>query len=75
LRGESGIRDVRSLGAIGVVQFGEAPDLAALKERLIRRGTWVRPFGDILYLTPALTIGDAELDHLLESVRAVAREL
>ncbi|KAB1075577.1 adenosylmethionine--8-amino-7-oxononanoate transaminase [Methylobacterium planeticum] len=74
LRGQPGIRDVRVLGAIGVVQFAAAPDLAALKARLIRRGTWVRPFGDILYLTPALTIGTADLDHLVASLCAVVRD-
>ena len=74
LRGRPGIRDVRVLGAIGVVQFRRAPDLAGLKERLIRGGTWVRPFGDILYLTPALTIGEADLDHLIASVCAAASE-
>ncbi|WP_336485828.1 adenosylmethionine--8-amino-7-oxononanoate transaminase [Methylobacterium nigriterrae] len=74
LRGRPGIRDVRTLGAIGVVQFGRAPDLADLKRRLVARGTWVRPFGDILYLTPALTIGPADLDHLIASVAAAARE-
>ncbi|GEP04242.1 adenosylmethionine--8-amino-7-oxononanoate transaminase [Methylobacterium oxalidis] len=69
-----GIRDVRTLGAIGVVQFESPPDLAALKRALVARGTWVRPFGDILYLTPALTIGAGDLDHLVESVGAVVRE-
>ncbi|MER2264385.1 adenosylmethionine--8-amino-7-oxononanoate transaminase [Methylobacterium oxalidis] len=69
-----GIRDVRTLGAIGVVQFEARPDLAALKRALVARGTWVRPFGDILYLTPALTTGAGDLDHLVESVGAVVRE-
>lgn len=69
-----GIRDVRTLGAIGVVQFEARPDLAALKRALVARGTWVRPFGDILYLTPALTIAAGDLDHLVESVGAVVRE-
>jgi adenosylmethionine-8-amino-7-oxononanoate aminotransferase len=70
----SGVRDVRTLGAIGVVQFASPPDLAALKRGLVARGTWVRPFGDILYLTPALTIGPGDLDHLLASVNAGVRE-
>ncbi|MDR7035385.1 adenosylmethionine-8-amino-7-oxononanoate aminotransferase [Methylobacterium sp. BE186] len=69
-----GIRDVRVLGAIGVVQFESPPDLAELKRGLVARGTWVRPFGDILYLTPALTIGQDDLGHLLASVGASVRE-
>ncbi|KQT46526.1 adenosylmethionine-8-amino-7-oxononanoate aminotransferase [Methylobacterium sp. Leaf456] len=65
-----GVRDVRVLGAVGAVQFASPPDLAALKERLVARGVWVRPFGDILYLTPALTIAQADLDQLIAAVAA-----
>ncbi|MEE7477846.1 adenosylmethionine--8-amino-7-oxononanoate transaminase [Methylobacterium hispanicum] len=68
LRGVPGVADVRVLGAIGAVQFASPPDLAALKARLVARGVWVRPFGDIAYLTPALTIGSADLDHLLAAL-------
>ncbi|MCJ2013849.1 adenosylmethionine--8-amino-7-oxononanoate transaminase [Methylobacterium sp. J-076] len=74
LRGLPGIADVRVLGAIGCVQFARAPDLAAMKARLLGRGVWVRPFGDILYLTPALTVGEADLAHLVAAVVATARE-
>ncbi|MBX9934272.1 MAG: adenosylmethionine--8-amino-7-oxononanoate transaminase [Methylobacterium sp.] len=75
LRAEPGIADVRVLGAIGAVQFARAPDLAELKRRFIERGVWVRPFGDIVYLTPALTIDTTDLDQLLDSVGAVVREV
>ncbi len=66
----AGVRDVRVLGAIGAVQFAQAPDLAALKSRLVARGVWVRPFGGILYLTPALTVPDDDLDRLIAAVAA-----
>ncbi|GJD56143.1 adenosylmethionine--8-amino-7-oxononanoate transaminase [Methylobacterium dankookense] len=72
LRGRPGIADVRVLGAIGAVQFAAPPDLAELKARLLARGVWVRPFGDVLYLTPALTIGPADLDRLVAAVVAEA---
>lgn len=72
LRGRPGIADVRVLGAIGAVQFAAPPDLADLKARLLARGVWVRPFGDVLYLTPALTIGPADLDRLVAAVVAEA---
>lgn len=75
LRRVRGVADVRVLGAIGAVQFARAPDLAVLKARLLARGVWVRPFGDIVYLTPALTIDAADLDRLIEAVAAVVTEL
>ena len=74
LRGLPGVADVRVVGAIGCVQFAKSPDLAALKERLVARGVWVRPFGDILYLTPALSIEAADLTRLIQAVTETVRE-
>ncbi len=73
LRGLPHVADVRVLGAIGVVQFRQPPDHADLKRRFLARGTWVRPFGDIVYLTPALTIPPQDLAELLEAMRTVVR--
>ncbi|MDB5644926.1 adenosylmethionine--8-amino-7-oxononanoate transaminase [Methylobacterium sp.] len=75
LRGLAHVADIRVMGAIGAVQFRQAPDLADLKRRFLARGTWVRPFGDIAYLTPALTIGDTDLAHLLDAMRVVVTEM
>jgi len=66
-----GVRDVRVLGAIGVVQLDEVKDLAALKARLLAQDIWVRPFRDVIYLTPALTIGEAGLARLLTGIGRV----
>jgi adenosylmethionine-8-amino-7-oxononanoate aminotransferase len=71
LKGLPGIADVRVLGAIGAVQFTATPDLAALKAAFLDRGVWVRPFGDIVYLTPALTIPEADLDRLIGALVAI----
>ncbi|WP_419830281.1 adenosylmethionine--8-amino-7-oxononanoate transaminase [Methylobacterium sp.] len=74
LKGLPGVADVRVLGALGAVQFTAPPDLAALKAGFLDRDVWVRPFGDIVYLTPALTIPDADLDRLIEAVVGVVSE-
>ncbi|MDH2310988.1 adenosylmethionine--8-amino-7-oxononanoate transaminase [Methylobacterium brachiatum] len=71
LKGLPGIADIRVLGAIGAVQFTATPDLAALKTAFLARDVWVRPFGDIVYLTPALTIPEADLDRLIAALVAV----
>lgn len=67
------VRDVRVLGAIGVVELDRVEDREALKRRLIEAGVWVRPFGNVVYLTPALTIAADELDTLMRAVVAVLR--
>jgi adenosylmethionine-8-amino-7-oxononanoate aminotransferase len=65
------VRDVRVLGAIGVVELERIADLNALKAALVAQGVWVRPFGRIVYLTPAFTVTEAELDVLTGAVRRV----
>lgn len=67
------VRDVRVLGAIGVVELDRIDDREALKRRLVEAGVWVRPFGNVVYLTPALTITPDELDTLMRAVIAVLR--
>jgi adenosylmethionine-8-amino-7-oxononanoate aminotransferase len=66
-----GVRDVRVLGAIGVVELNSIADMNALKAALVTHGVWIRPFRNILYLTPALTITAAELEFLCDAIYAV----
>lgn len=70
-RGLPGVKDVRVLGAIGVVQMDEIKNPAALRQKLIAEGVWVRPFRDILYLTPAFTISPDELSRLTGAIHKV----
>jgi len=69
-----GVRDVRVKGAIGVVQLMRAPRLEALRQRFVKHGVWIRPFGDVVYLMPPFVIGAADLDRLIAAVRDVLRE-
>ena len=65
--------DVRAKGAVGVVQLAQAPDREALKRAFVDQGVWIRPFGDIVYLAPALNIDDADLERLCSAVVSVLR--
>jgi adenosylmethionine-8-amino-7-oxononanoate aminotransferase len=65
------VRDVRVLGAIGVVELDSIENLPALKASLVEAGVWVRPFRNIVYLTPAFTISDEDLQHLTSSIHTV----
>ena len=68
------IVDVRTRGAIGVVQLSTMADKDALRQAFVERGVWVRPFGDIVYLSPALTIDRSDLSQLCAAVVAVLKE-
>jgi adenosylmethionine---8-amino-7-oxononanoate aminotransferase len=71
-RGLQGIKDVRVKGAIGVVELEEEPDLNTLRSRFIELGVFVRPFGRVIYLTPAFTIDAVDLKRLIEAILTVA---
>ncbi|MFV3074596.1 adenosylmethionine--8-amino-7-oxononanoate transaminase [Niveispirillum fermenti] len=73
-RGLPGVKDVRTLGAIGVVQMERIGDLRALKRRLVAKGVWVRPFRDILYLTPAFTATQEDVMRLCGAITDVVRQ-
>jgi adenosylmethionine-8-amino-7-oxononanoate aminotransferase len=68
------VKDVRVLGAIGVVEFDRIADLEDLKRRLLRMGVWLRPFGNLVYLTPAFTIDEEALSLLIAAVVQVVGE-
>ncbi len=63
-----GVKDVRVLGAIGVVELDHIDNPAALRMSLVEQGVWVRPFRNIIYLTPALTISPADLATLCSAI-------
>lgn len=66
--------DVRVKGAIGVVQVEpQRMDYYGLREQFITRGCWIRPFKDIIYLTPAFTITTDELRTLTGAIYDVLR--
>jgi adenosylmethionine-8-amino-7-oxononanoate aminotransferase len=71
-RAAAGVVDVRVKGAIGVVEFDGPVAVGALSQRFAELGVWIRPMLNLIYLTPAFVITDAELAMLTGAIRAVA---
>ena len=70
----SGVREVRCLGAIGVVEMKEPVDMEQLIPDFVREGIWVRPFGRLVYLEPQfMAITDDQLDRLIDGLSHVLR--
>jgi adenosylmethionine---8-amino-7-oxononanoate aminotransferase len=69
--GMPGVIDVRVRGGIGVVELDRIEDREALKRRFLAEGVWIRPLRNVVYLTPALTISDAELKKLTSTIVSV----
>jgi adenosylmethionine-8-amino-7-oxononanoate aminotransferase len=74
-RGMPGVKEVRVKGAIGVVTLDRIADLDGLRARFVQEGVFVRPFGNIVYLTPAFTISPDELATLTGAVVRVVGAL
>ncbi|MDP3174539.1 MAG: adenosylmethionine--8-amino-7-oxononanoate transaminase [Phenylobacterium sp.] len=71
LRDAPGVVDVRTLGAIGVVEFDAPVDLGGLCARFVAEGVWIRPMGKVVYLTPPYITSDVELERLTGAMRKV----
>lgn len=70
-RDAAGVVDVRVKGAVGVVQMDRPVDVMALRERFVERGVWIKPFGDVIYLTPPLVIEQRDLSMLTQAIEEV----
>jgi adenosylmethionine-8-amino-7-oxononanoate aminotransferase len=70
-----GVERPRSIGMIGAIDLGGSADYLAdvgwrVYEEARARGAYLRPLGNAVYVAPPLNIPDADLDELLEIMRA-----
>ncbi len=68
------VREVRVLGAIGVVEMHAPVDLRTLTTRFVEASVWLRPFGRLVYMMPPYVIDPADLSVLTGAVRHVLSE-
>jgi adenosylmethionine-8-amino-7-oxononanoate aminotransferase len=68
-RGMEGVRDVRVLGAIGVVETVSLVNVERLQTFFVDKGVWIRPFANLIYLMPPYIVTEVEVGRLTEAVR------
>ncbi len=73
--GMVGVRDVRVMGAIGVVELDRIGDINALRARFLEENVLVRPVENAVYLTPPFIIGADDLSKLTDAVVKIITSL
>ncbi len=73
-RSLTGVRDVRVLGAIGVVELDLPVNMSRIQKRFVDNGVWVRPFGRLVYIMPPYIIDNQDLHVLSQAIIRVIDE-
>jgi adenosylmethionine-8-amino-7-oxononanoate aminotransferase len=69
------VADVRTLGAIGVIELKEAVDMSVVQAMFVERGVWVRPFGKLVYAMPPYTMGTDDVNTLTQAMVEVVEAI
>ena len=69
------VAEVRTLGAIGVIELKEPVDMRVVQPLFVERGVWVRPFGKLVYAMPPYVMGSADVATLTAAMVDVVGQL
>lgn len=69
------VKEVRVMGAIGVVELHEAVDMNIIVPKFVEQGIWIRPFGKLVYTMPPYCTTNEELAYITKGITAVLKSL
>lgn len=69
------VKEVRVLGAIGVVEMHKPIDMLSIQPQFVEHGVWIRPFGKLVYIMPPYIINKADLEQLTNSIFGILSKI
>jgi adenosylmethionine-8-amino-7-oxononanoate aminotransferase len=69
------VSNVRTLGAIGVVELKKTVDTNTLVPLFVKQNVWIRPFGKLIYVMPPFIIKSDELSELTRGMVRVINDI
>ena len=67
------VSDVRTLGAVGVVQLDHPVDVVKATDAALAEGVWLRPFRDLVYTMPPYISTDDDVARICAGIAAAAK--
>ncbi|TDR18524.1 adenosylmethionine--8-amino-7-oxononanoate transaminase [Marinicella litoralis] len=68
------VKEVRVLGAIGVIEMKESVDIEWFQSKMVEQGVWIRPFMNLIYIMPPFIIEPEQISHITKSILSTLKK-
>ena len=69
------VKDVRVIGAIGVVELHQPVDMKEIQPQFVEAGVWIRPYNCLIYLMPPYIINTEDLRVLTNAITTIVANI
>jgi adenosylmethionine-8-amino-7-oxononanoate aminotransferase len=76
LKNHSKVKDIRVLGAIGVVELDcTYNNILAMRSLIREKNVWLRPFGNVIYTMPPFITNENEISIITKTISEIITEI